>query len=323
MMTKRERVLEAMKHQPVDRPPVGFWFHFQDEQGYGQPCVQAHLDYYNAIDVDMVKIMCDSYFDYPNPVAKAAKSPADWYAMKPLGPDSVFIREQVERAANIKAGLKDDMLVIYNVFAPFSLLRFGAGDEIVMQHLREEPQAILYAMDVVAQDQMTLCEKLLQDAGIDGIYYCVQGGEKNRFTAEEYRRLISPSDRKVLEYANGIGCASVLHCCGWAGIPNHMEVWQDYPADAINWACYVEDMDLAAGQKFFGGKCVLGGFDNRPGGVLYAGTKEEVQAETRRLIETAGTRGVILGADCTLPSTVDIARFGWVVEAVQAMASIS
>ena len=98
-----------------------------------------------------------------------------------------------------------------------------------------------------------------------------------------------------------------------------MEIWQDYPAKTINWACYIEDMDLTKGKEFFGGRCVLGGFDNRPQGVLYSGTKEEVAAETRKLVENAGKTGVILGADCTLPATVDINRFGWVVEAVDAL----
>lgn len=319
-MNKRERVLAAMNLQPVDRPPVGFWFHFQAEQGVGQACVQAHLDYYNHIDVDMVKIMCDSYFDYPNPVAKAVKEPADWYAMKPLGKDSPFIREQVARAKAVREGLKDDMVVIYNVFAPFSLIRFGVGDDLVMQHLREEPAAIDYALNVIAEDASLLSELLVTEAGIDGIYYCVQGGEKNRFTAEEYRRLITPSDLKVLEHANRFSTNNVLHCCGWAGIPNHMEVWQDYPAKTVNWACFIENMNLPEGRKFFGGKCVLGGFDNRPEGVLYSGTREEVEAETRRIVAEAGKTGVILGADCTLPATIDVARFGWVVDAARALA---
>ena len=319
-MNKRERVLAAMNLQPVDRPPVGFWFHFQAEQGVGEACVQAHLDYYNHIDVDMVKIMCDSYFDYPNPVAKAVKEPKDWYAMKPLGKDSPFIREQVERARAVKAGLKDDMVVIYNVFAPFSLIRFGVGDDLVMDHLRREPEAIAYALDVIAQDCCTLSELLVTDAGIDGIYYCVQGGEKNRFTPEEYRRLITPTDKRVLEHANRFSETNVLHCCGWAGIPNHLEVWQDYPAKAVNWACFVENMNLVEGLKFFGGRCVLGGFDNRPQGVLYSGTREEVEAETARLIQRAGKTGVILGADCTLPATVDVNRFSWVVEAASRLA---
>ena len=46
-MDKRERVLACMNHLTVDRPPVGFWFHFSDEQKMGAACVQAHLDYYN------------------------------------------------------------------------------------------------------------------------------------------------------------------------------------------------------------------------------------------------------------------------------------
>ncbi len=75
-MTKRERVTAAMNNRPVDRPPVGFWFHFPPEKALGQPCIDAHLAYYNNIGVDIAKLMCDGYFDYPNPVAKAAKEPA-------------------------------------------------------------------------------------------------------------------------------------------------------------------------------------------------------------------------------------------------------
>ena len=74
-MNKKERVIAAMNNQPVDRPPVGFWFHFPGHQSKGEPCVQAHLDYYNHVDVDIAKLMCDGYFDYPNPVAKSAVLP--------------------------------------------------------------------------------------------------------------------------------------------------------------------------------------------------------------------------------------------------------
>lgn len=319
-MNKRERVLAALNNLPVDRPPVGFWFHFQADQGVGEACVKAHLDYYNHIDVDMVKIMCDSYFDYPNPVAKSVQSPQDWYNMQPLGPDSPFIREQVARAKAVKAGLKDDMVVIYNVFAPFSLIRFGTSDELVTRHLKEDPKAVQYALDVIAKDAALLSELLIREAGIDGIYYCVQGGEKDRMSVETYRELIGPSDRAVLEHANRFSENNVLHCCGWAGIPNHLEVWQDYPAKAINWACFIEDMDLTQGKAFFGGKCVLGGFDNRPCGVLFSGTREEVEATTRALVQAAGTTGVILGADCTLPASIDKERIGWVVDAVRLLA---
>ncbi|MGN0742643.1 MAG: uroporphyrinogen decarboxylase family protein [Candidatus Fimadaptatus sp.] len=318
-MTKRERVIRAMQNQPVDRPPVGFWFHFSKEDSLGQRCVDAHLRYYNKVDVDIAKLMCDGYFDYPNPVAKAAKEPGDWYAMQPLGPDSEFIRGQVERAKAVKAGLKSDCMVLYNVFAPFSSIRFGTSDELVMRHLREEPRAIEYALDVIAQDNALLCEKLITEAGIDGVYYCVQGGEKDRFTPDEYRRYITPSDLKVLEHANRFSGCNVLHCCGWAGIPNNLEVWRDYPAAAVNWACFIENMGLSEGKEFFGGKCVLGGFDNRATGLMNTGTREEIQAFTRELVQRSVSTGVLLGADCTLPATVDVEHIQWVVDAVNAM----
>lgn len=316
MMNKRERVLAAMNNQPVDRPPVGFWFHFPEEEQLGQACVDAHLQYYNHVDADIAKLMCDGYFDYPNPVAKAVKEADDWFAMQPLGAESDFIRGQVERAKAVKQGLTSDCLVLYNVFAPFSSIRFGTSDELVMRHLKEKPEAILYALDVIAQDNALLCEKLITEAGIDGVYYCVQGGEKDRFTAEEYRRLITPSDMKVLTHANRFSATNVLHCCGWAGIPNHLEVWQDYPAAAINWACFVEDMDLTKGKAFFGCKCVLGGFDNRAGSLMNTGSKEDIQAYARQLVQTHGSTGIMIGADCTLPATIDPQRIQWVIDAV-------
>ena len=39
-------------------------------------------------------------------------------------------------------------------------------------------------LDVIAQDNATLAELLITEAGCDGVYYCVQGGEVDRFTAQ-------------------------------------------------------------------------------------------------------------------------------------------
>ena len=56
--------------------------------------------------------------------------------------------------------------------------------------------------------------------------------------------------------------------------------------------------------------------NGQPGDVvLYSGSKTEVQAETRRLVEKAGRKGVILGADCTVPRDIDWQRLDWVREA--------
>ena len=319
-MDKRERVLACMNHLTVDRPPVGFWFHFSDEQKMGAACVQAHLDYYNHVDVDLAKIMCDGYFDYPNPLAQSVQKASDWYHLKPLGKNHPFLREQVDRAKAVKDGLKDDMCVFYNVFAPFSSIRYGTSDELVMAHLREDPQAVAYALGIIAEDNSTLCELLMTEAGCDGIYYCVQGGEKDRMTGETYRAYVTPSDKAVLSHANKFSPYNILHCCGWAGIPNRLENWQDYPAKVINWAVFIEEMDLVRGRAFFGGKTVLGGCDNRKTGVLYTGSKAEVHSFVRKLVSSFDQdTGYMIGADCTLPADIDKKRIQWVIEAVNSL----
>ena len=72
---------------------------------------------------------------------------------------------------------------------------------------------------------------------------------------------------------------------------------------------------MAEGREIFGGRTVLGGFQNDKDGLLYNGSKEEIQAETKRLIAEAGTTGLVLGADCTIPSDIDHERIQWVREA--------
>lgn len=310
-----------MNHLSIDRPPVGFWFHFPEDKKLGQACVQAHLDYYNHANVDMAKVMCDGYFDYPNPLAQQVRVASDWLKLKPLGKDHPFIREQVDRVKAIRDGLKDDGLpVFYNVFAPFSSIRFGTSDELVMAHLRENPEAVSYALDVIAEDNSTLCELMMTEAGCDGVYYCVQGGEKDRMTGEMYRAYITPSDKSVLSHANKFSPYNILHCCGWAGIPNRLENWQDYPAKVINWAVFIENMDLVRGRAFFGGKTVLGGCDNRKSGVLYTGSRQQVQSFVRSLAASFDSdTGYMIGADCTLPGDIGIERIDWVVEALETM----
>ena len=316
-MNKRERVMNALNCQSVDRPPVGFWFHFPEDKALGQACIDAHLNYYNNVDVDLAKIMCDSYFAYP--ITIDVQNASDWAKLQPLGKDHPYIREQIERVKGVKAGLKDDMFVYYNIIAPFSAIRNGTSDEMIMEHLRQDPEAMMHALDTIAEDLAVLAELCITEAGCDGVYLNVQGGEKERFTFDEYQKWIRPSDLKVINRANALSDYNILHCCGWAGIANRLDNWQDYPAKCVNWAIYIEDLSIEDGQKFFGGRCVLGGFDNRKTSLIVNGSKEEIQAFARDLAAKVPT-GLIIGADCTLPGDCYTDRIAWVVEAAKAQA---
>ena len=317
-MNKRERVKAFMEGKPVDRVPVGLWLHFPKERTKGHACVEAHLDYYQAWDLDIVKIMSDGYMNYPSPIVKQIQAPKEWYGMRPLGMAHPFWAEQLERVQAIRKGLKEDMPAFYSVFAPFTYLRFAAGTPLMMEHLRQAPEAVAHAMSIVREDMQAFCEALFAQGCCDGLYFCLHSGERDRMTEKMYRTFIAPPELSVLQCANSFSDQTILHCCGWAGNPNRMTRWQNYPAKAVNWAVHIEGLSLAQGKAFFGGKSVIGGFDNRQGGVLFSGSKEAVQQETRRILAECGSQGLMLGADCTLPVDFDRKRIQWVLEAIRA-----
>lgn len=88
-----------------------------------------------------------------------------------------------------------------------------------------------------------------------------------------------------------------------------------YPGDLFNWDTHRTGLSLEEGKKLFQAP-VLGGLDNH--GLLVEGSLAEIAAETRRLIETVGREGFMVGADCTVPNTIEIERLRAAVDAAKA-----
>ena len=58
-MTRTERVMAAVRGEPVDRVPVCFWHHFQPD-GSGRRLAEASLTFFDeTFDLDILKIMPD------------------------------------------------------------------------------------------------------------------------------------------------------------------------------------------------------------------------------------------------------------------------
>ncbi len=49
-----------------------------------------------------------------------------------------------------------------------SYLRFGTSEELLMQHIKEDPEAVKYAFSVIAKDAAELSRLLIEEAGCDG-----------------------------------------------------------------------------------------------------------------------------------------------------------
>ena len=79
----------------------------------------------------------------------------------------------------------------------------------------------------------------------------------------------------------------------------------------VNWAVHAEQFGLKEDKKLFGGRAVIGGFDQTKDSVLYRGSKEEIEAYVEKLIEDVGKVGVVVGADCTVPADISVERLNW------------
>ena len=95
--------------------------------------------------------------------------------------------------------------------------------------------------------------------------------------------------------------------CGIAGYHNDLPFYTKYKAKAYNWAVHTDGVSLKEGKELFNA-AVIGGFDYKPHTLLEDGNDEEVEQFIKQLIEETGKEGLIIGADCAIPSDIDLDR---------------
>jgi uroporphyrinogen decarboxylase len=326
---KRQWLRRAFRNEAVEAVPVGFWFHFtrdEVEDVFTHPemleqNLGGHRKYYRDFRPDFVKIMSDGFFVYPNPAIREARKAEDLYRVQSIGADHPWIERQVALVKTLTAFFGGEVLSFYNIFSPATFFRFARlgleGAPSLMDMAAEDPGALRHALEVAAEDLALLARRVVAEGGAEGIYFSVQDQGDSRFTAAVQREVFRSADLRVLAGAREgkADAVTMLHICGYEGHRNKLEHYVDYPAQVINWACTCEQVPLEEGKKLFGGRCVLGGFDNTVKGVLYRGTEGDIKAETRRLLTNAGRTGVVLGADCTVPRDIDLKHLQWVRDA--------
>lgn len=323
-MSKRELVFDAFDNKVTERVPVGFWFHYvPDKLNVDAPEVlegnlSGHSRFFKEFEPDFIKIMSDGYFLYPNDTIYEVSEVNDLRKIQPVNPVE-WIDKQVSLVRNLQKTFDGKIASFYNVFAPATYLKWQlALNGIAFGKLLDEsPEIVRDALNKIALDVAKLAKAVISEGGADGIYLSLQNIQDSGITKEQYLKFIAPSELIVLEAANSVSDYNILHICGYEGATNDLTVYENYPAKVVNYASVVEGVPLSEGKKIFGGRAIIGGFDNTENGVLYRGTKEEIERETVRILDDAGTVGIILGADCTVPSDISFEHLNWVREAAR------
>ncbi len=326
-MTNRERVLAAFNCQPVDRVPASFWYHFLERDGEIDATEDTSLldtlyerqrHFIETVKPDFVKIMCDGLARYPSPGFLDYKSVEDFSKFEALDSSHPWIRAHVNHALRVSK-LREDSVYLYTIFSPSSLFCGMNGFDTFMKVFKENPQELSDGLKRIGEGLANLAVALMNEGGMDGIYYCVRNQNIAEISDEDQEKYFGEADRIVLNAANAIRDTSTLHICGYNGKRNRISAWKDYPAKVYHWASNVEGVSLSEGKKIFNGRCVMGGFGQQKGDVLNVGSEAEIKAATKKIVADAGKEGLVLAADCSLPAGIDNQHLVWVLEALEEM----
>ncbi|MBR2805568.1 MAG: hypothetical protein IKE18_02165 [Oscillospiraceae bacterium] len=333
-MNKKERFLNVLANKPVDYVPVAFFHHFCSQKewfmGMKDPAafeknIEGHRIARKKFDPDVVKVMNDSLMIMPVDMS-FVENAADLRKLEPPRKGSAFFnktKELTERVLDIYSDSEAPKFV--TGFSPIMIMRLGVNEALsafgkprTLELLEEDPDSFVEGLRIIGESIKELNEMLVKECGAEGIYFSVNN--QSHFIPDDlYAKYVSPSEKEVIAHANTLSDINLLHICGYAGKANNLQLFKDYEVPGINWAVHAEGVSLSEGKKLFGGRCVFGGFEQAT--VIYTGTREEIEQFTFKILDDAGQVGVMIGADCTVPTDIDDTRLDWVREACKKYAA--
>jgi uroporphyrinogen decarboxylase len=309
-MTKRERVLAALRGEPVDRVPLAFWLHNFATENSAKGLAAETLRLHHRFDWDFLKPQSRAQcfaemwgLAYTPSTERALqytvtrtpiKDAAGLQALRPADPTTGALGEQLEALRLIRAAAGPDVPIIWTIFSPLMILPMlvQGGREAALELLRSAPRETASAFDVMTETLAAYARACLA-AGADGLFYATNMATKSLVNAEECRRWQRPYDLRVLDAA-AAAPFNLLHVCG-TGI--HFDEFADYPARAFSWATVPGNPSLDT-VHVRTGKAVVGGLPAKP--EIASMTAEELAARARRALDEMSGRWLLLGPDCSI-----------------------
>jgi len=318
MDDRKKVVQDFIENKTPSRVPTGFWHHFVSFHNHHmglkdtqvrKDVIQGQKDYIDQTQPDFVKIMSDGYFGHPAVLDNSIENVKDLKKVKSVGENHIWINEQVENVKEICDYIDKQLLTYYNVFSPLQYIRLKFEEldenfEIFTRLFFNDPDAMINAANEIEQDVKSLIDKLFTETNLDGIYYSVQSVQGKKADDAFHKTFVEPSDLSIMEHIKKYTDNIMIHICGYGNYTNDLRRYVDYPAKVFNWATATENVSLHEGKEIFRGKPVLGGFDNKPESILYNGNDEELKDYIYGMLDAAGTKGVALGADCTIDPSI-------------------
>jgi uroporphyrinogen decarboxylase len=310
-MTSRERVLAALRGEPVDRPPVSFWGHVYHRESSAEDLVEHTLERWQRYEWDWVKLNPRKHYhvepwgvryDYPGlpdvkprPSRWPVQEPADWDQIRERPHDKGALGELLEAVQRMRDELPEDVPLLQTIFTPLAILaELTEPPEALRELLEREPERVEPALEAVTRTFEKYAAAVMR-AGADGIFLAtVDWGSRSFVTPELLDRWSRPYDLRVLAAA-GASPYHTMHVCKGDAL---LFEFADYPVGAFSWdATAPGNPTLAEGLERLAG-AVMGGIGHET--ELQQGPDTAVRAYRRALEATGGQRW-LFAPGCSIP----------------------
>lgn len=308
-MNHRERLESCLNGGRPDRTPVALWRHFPTDDLDPSSLVRSIVFFQQTYGFDFVKITPRSSYSTQdwgasdawngNPEGSGIYTqypvthPENWYQLAVHSPLKGALGEQLRVIEQVRSNLPSDISIIPTIFSPLSQAKHLAGNETLLTHLRETPDALKKGLEVIVEQTIVFIREC-KKRGIDGIFFAVQHAQRTLLSDDEFTQFGFEFDKKVLSEVQDLWL-NVGHI---HGAQIMFDIAIQYPVNILNWHDREEGIRLDYGLTHFPG-AVCGGL--RQWDTMAYGRPEQVRAEAADAIhQTHGTR-FILGTGCVLP----------------------
>lgn len=256
-MNKIERVQAVLNGEEPDRPPLSLWYHFGVQHGSGEQFARLCLEFFDFYDLDFLKVMND-YFYPPPPGLETIRTGTDLRRLGPLEIEKTDWSQQLRALELIAGELRERAFFIDTVFDPWQTIRRNMAGEEMSNLMAQEPQALLEALDVVADNLVVYCRQSLA-VGSAGIFMSVPAAAEI-LPREAFLRFVKPPAMKVFKAIAGLGPMNTAHL---HGEQLFFDDCRDFPVPIFNWwdrGPHGPSLEKAKGMV---AGCVMGGIDQR------------------------------------------------------------
>jgi len=308
MTTHRQRIEACVRGEIIDRPPVALWRHYPVDDQAAQTLAAAHVAFQKAYDFDLVKVTPASSFSVRDWGVEdvwegntegtrrysryVIKSPSDWDQLGVLSPEATHLAEQLECLTRIRRELGADTPILQTIFSPLAQAKHLAGDELLLAHLRQFPEALARGLRTIAESTRRFIEAAV-GTGIDGIFYAVQHAQAGLLARDEFVRFCQKADTELLQEAGNLWC-NVVHV---HGEHVYLDLCADYPAHILNWHDREAGPSLVEARAHWRG-AVCGGIART---TLVYGAASAVREEALDSLAQTGGSGFLLSTGCVAP----------------------